>query len=226
LKYIILGHGSGIKAEAGKQVAVHYAGSLTDGKEFDNSFKRGKPIKFILGTGKVIKGWDEGIAYMRVGDSLRLIIPPQLGYGQNGAGNVIPPNATLIFDTKLMAVSEPKLSIADSLLMTIFTKGIDAAVTQYHMLYKTQKDKYDFDEEALNELAYRFIQNNMLKNAIELLKLNMGTYPDSYNVYDSLGEAYMMNGDKELAKQNFEKSLKLNPQNANAEEMLKKLDVK
>ena len=107
MKYIVIEKGNGLKAEAGKQVSVNYVGYLTDSTEFDNSYKRGNPIKFILGKGQVIKGWDEGIALMNVGDKLRLIIPPELGYGETGAGNgVIPPNATLIFDTQLMGVAD------------------------------------------------------------------------------------------------------------------------
>ena len=226
LKYIVIEKGNGVKAEAGKQVSVNYAGYLLNGKEFDNSYKRGKPIKFILGAGQVIKGWDEGIALMQVGDKFRLIIPSQLGYGEKGGGNVIPPNSTLIFDTQLMDVSAPKLSIADTLLLTIFEKGIDSAAAQYHELYKNKKNDYDFDEDQLSALAYRFMNNGMFQNAIGLLKLNAETYPESFNVMDGLGEAYMMNGDKELARQCFEKALKLNPQDNNAGEALKKLDEK
>ncbi len=223
LKYIILKKGSGEQAVVGKEVTVNYIGYLLDGSEFDNSYKRGEPLKFVLGEGKVIKGWDEGIALMHIGDKFRLIIPPQLGYGERGAGSVIPPNATLIFDTQLMSVSTPKPSIADTLLLTIFENGIDSAVAQYHMLYKTQRNVYDFDEDQLNILAYRFMRNGMFKQAIALLKLNIETYPDSYNAYDSMGEAYLLNGDKDLALQNYEKSLKLNPNNTNAEIMIKRI---
>jgi tetratricopeptide (TPR) repeat protein len=226
LKYIVIEKGNGVKAEAGKQVSVNYAGYLLNGKEFDNSYKRGKPIKFTLGAGQVIKGWDEGIALMNVGDKLRLIIPSQLGYGAAGGGNVIPANATLIFDTQLMDVSTPKLSIADTLMLTIFEKGVDSAAAQYHELYKTKRNDYDFDEDQLNALAFKFMNNGMFKNAIGLLKLNAETYPESYNISDGLGEAYMMNGDKELAQQCFEKSLKLNPKDTDAEEALKKLKEK
>ncbi len=226
LKYIVVSKGSGVQAENGKEVAVNYAGYLENGTEFDNSYKRGKPIKFILGSGKVIKGWDEGIALMHVGDKFRLIIPPQLGYGSRGAGSTIPPNSTLIFDTQLMDVSAPLYSIADSLLMTIFEKGIDSAAVQYHTLFATQRDKYDFDEDQLNGLGFRFLQNGMYKNAIGVLKLNAETYPDSYMVFDLLGEAYMLDGQKDLAVQNFEKSLSLNSQNTHAQDMLKKLKGK
>ena len=96
--------GTGAQATAGKTVAVHYTGKLSNGTVFDDSHKRGQPIEFGLGQGNVIKGWDEGIALMKVGGKAQLTIPPDLGYGARGAGGVIPPNATLVFDVELMAV--------------------------------------------------------------------------------------------------------------------------
>ena len=97
-------------AEAGMQVAVHYQGRLEDGTVFDDSHKRGEPISFTLGKGQVIKGWDQGIAGMKVGEKRTLTIPPELAYGQSGAGDMIPPNATLIFDVELVsAIIPPKL---------------------------------------------------------------------------------------------------------------------
>jgi FKBP-type peptidyl-prolyl cis-trans isomerase len=83
---------------------VHYKGALTDGTEFDSSYKRKQPIDFQLGVGQVISGWDEGIQLLQVGDKARFVIPSHLGYGERGAGGVIPPNATLIFDVELMDV--------------------------------------------------------------------------------------------------------------------------
>lgn len=105
LYYVVEKEGTGAQAEAGKQVSVHYAGSLTDGTEFDNSFKRGQPIEFQLGVGQVIKGWDEGIALMREGAKYKLVIPYQLAYGENGRPPVIPAKAALIFDTELIKVN-------------------------------------------------------------------------------------------------------------------------
>ena len=104
LYYVVEQKGTGAKAEAGKSVSVHYTGTLADGSKFDSSRDRGQPITFQLGVGQVIKGWDEGIALMNVGSKYKLIIPASLGYGSQGAGGVIPPNATLIFDTELMEV--------------------------------------------------------------------------------------------------------------------------
>ncbi|MBL7779376.1 MAG: peptidylprolyl isomerase [Chitinophagales bacterium] len=104
LYYVIEKEGTGPKAENGKQVKVHYTGMLANGKKFDSSYDRNQPLPFTLGIGQVIKGWDEGIGLMKVGSKYKLIIPSELGYGANGAGGVIPPNATLIFDTELMSV--------------------------------------------------------------------------------------------------------------------------
>ena len=102
LYYVVEQEGTGPKAMAKDTVSVHYVGKLIDGTEFDNSYKRNNPITFELGVGRVIPGWDEGIALMRVGAKYKLIIPYQLGYGDRGAGGVIPPYATLIFDTELV----------------------------------------------------------------------------------------------------------------------------
>lgn len=104
LRYKMIQKGNGKKAENGKTVSVHYSGQLEDGKVFDSSYTRKKPIEFPLGQGNVIEGWDEGIALLQVGDKARFVIPSHLGYGSRGAGGVIPPNATLIFDVELMDV--------------------------------------------------------------------------------------------------------------------------
>ena len=104
LRYQLVQKGSGAKAEKGQTVSVHYKGSLPDGTVFDSSYSRNQPIDFKLGVGQVIPGWDEGISLLQVGDKARLVIPPYLGYGAQGAGGVIPPNATLLFDVELMAV--------------------------------------------------------------------------------------------------------------------------
>ncbi|MFN3492464.1 MAG: FKBP-type peptidyl-prolyl cis-trans isomerase [Anaerolineales bacterium] len=104
LDFIELVEGKGKQAEAGKTVSVHYTGKFQDGRVFDSSVSRGEPLEFVLGQGMVIKGWDEGIAMMRVGGKAQLIIPPDLAYGEKGAGGVIPPDATLVFDVELVKV--------------------------------------------------------------------------------------------------------------------------
>tara|TARA_B110000003_G_scaffold209487_1_gene208391 strand:+ start:4363 stop:5292 length:930 start_codon:yes stop_codon:yes gene_type:complete len=104
LRYQILQKGKGKKATKGTNVSVHYKGQLLDGTVFDSSYKRKQPIDFPLGVGQVIAGWDEGIQLLQIGDKARFVIPSNLAYGENGAGGVIPPNATLIFDVELMDV--------------------------------------------------------------------------------------------------------------------------
>ncbi|MGB5203882.1 MAG: peptidylprolyl isomerase [Eudoraea sp.] len=104
LRYKILKKGDGNKATKGNTVSVHYEGSLTNGQVFDSSYQRNQPIDFLLGIGQVIPGWDEGISLLKVGDKARFVIPSELGYGSAGAGGVIPPNATLVFDVELMEV--------------------------------------------------------------------------------------------------------------------------
>ena len=104
LRYKILQNGEGKQATKGANVSVHYKGQLLDGTVFDSSYKRKQPIDFPVGVGQVIAGWDEGILLLKVGDKARFVIPSNLAYGESGAGGVIPPNATLIFDVELMDV--------------------------------------------------------------------------------------------------------------------------
>ena len=106
LQYWDIVTGSGPTAIPGSTVKVHYSGFLTDGTKFDSSRDRGEPFSFPLGAGQVIKGWDEGVAGMKVGGQRQLRIPPALGYGAQGAGGAIPPNATLVFDVELLGVDK------------------------------------------------------------------------------------------------------------------------
>ena len=104
LQYEDIKVGDGVQPKAGQTVIVHYTGTLEDGTKFDSSLDHGQPFKFKIGVGRVIKGWDEGVMTMKVGGKRKLVIPPQLGYGARGAGGVIPPNATLVFEVELLDV--------------------------------------------------------------------------------------------------------------------------
>jgi FKBP-type peptidyl-prolyl cis-trans isomerase len=99
--------GTGEEAKPGQVVSVHYTGWLTNGTKFDSSLDRGTPFQFMLGAGQVIQGWDKGVAGMKVGEKRKLTIPSNLGYGDMGAGNVIPPKATLVFEVQLLGVGNP-----------------------------------------------------------------------------------------------------------------------
>ncbi len=223
LKYIVLKNGKGKKSETGKVAEVHYTGWLVDGKKFDSSRDRKQTLEFILGTSRIIKGWNEGVALMKVGDEFRFILPPELGYGDKGSGDVIPPDATLIFDIELINVFKAKKSIVDTLMTITMDVGVDKAIETYEELKYDYEDVYDFKEAQLNILGYELLQAGKNKEAIKIFKLNVEQFPKAFNVYDSLGEAYMINGDKKLAIKNYEKSLKLNPDNDNAKKMLESL---
>lgn len=110
LKYKDIQAGNGETAEKGDRVFVHYTGKLRNGKQFDSSIGK-RPIDFILGTGAVIKGWDEGLLGMKVGGKRKLVIPPELGYGKRGAGEDIPPDSVLHFDVELVDIRRPKISL-------------------------------------------------------------------------------------------------------------------
>jgi tetratricopeptide (TPR) repeat protein len=130
-----------------------------------------------------------------------------------------------IWVPQVKAALDPRKSIVETLSATIASSGVDAAVTRYHDLKSAAPTTYNFDEDQLNDLGYRLIRAKKYKDAIRIFQLNVEVYPQSSNAYDSLGEAYMDNGDKALAIANYQKSLQLNPKNRNGELMLQKLNA-
>ena len=226
LKYIVVKKGKGKKSQAGKIAEVHYTGWLLDGKKFDSSRDRDTPFEFTLGARQVIAGWDEGVALMKIGDQYRFILPPELAYGERGAGDVIPPNSTLVFDVELLGVHKPKKSIVDTMMAVIIDKNVEKAIEVYEDLKYNYEDEYNFKETELNILGYQLLQVGLNKQAVEIFRLNVEQYPKSANVYDSMGEGCMMAGDNKNAIKYYEMSLKLDPNNDNAKKMLEQLNSK
>ncbi|HYF01853.1 MAG TPA: FKBP-type peptidyl-prolyl cis-trans isomerase [Patescibacteria group bacterium] len=220
LKYIITKKGSGPKAKANEVVIAHYTGTLLNGEQFDSSRERNEPFAFTLGRKQVIRGWDEAFALLKIGDRATLIIPPNLAYGDRDRPK-IPANSTLIFDVEFLDVR--KSSVSDLLSNLIRDKGIGAAIHKFNSLKKGGFKKYYMSEADLNRLGYELLHEKKTGAAIEIFKLNAQEFPESFNVYDSLGEAYMIGGFKDLAIENYKKSLALNPNNTNAAEMLQNL---
>ncbi|HEX8144598.1 MAG TPA: FKBP-type peptidyl-prolyl cis-trans isomerase [Pyrinomonadaceae bacterium] len=222
LTYMITRRGNGRKPLAGETVLVHYTGTLANGVKFDSSRDRNDPIAFKLGAGRVIKGWDEAVAQLHVGDQAVLVIPPQLGYGSRGAGGgAIPPDATLVFIIEVVDVKATSLS--ETLSQTLKEKGIEAVVSQYHELKSKGLGDIYASESELNAWGYRLLMNNQVREAIEVFKLNVEAYPNSANVYDSLAESYAIHGDKQLAIENYRKALELDPQLESARKALSTL---
>jgi FKBP-type peptidyl-prolyl cis-trans isomerase len=225
LTYLITHRGEGRLPRAGEYVIVNYTGTLSNGVKFDSSRDRNQPIAFKLGAGQVIKGWDEGIARMHVGDQAILVIPPQLGYGSKGVGDgLIPPDSTLIFIVELVDIKST--SLGDMLSQTLEKDGIEAMLARYNELKsRTGQDIYA-SESDMNALGYRLLMKKRFPEAIAVFKLNVEAYPRSANVYDSLGEAYAAHGDTQLAIETYRKALELDPQMESSKNALQKLTGK
>ena len=231
LKYYFVKKGDGEAAKSGWVMIAHYIGSFEDGSKFDSSRDRDQPFAFSLDKGQVIKGMNEGVSLMHVGDRIVLIIPPDLAYGEKGAGEVIPPNSTLVFDVELLDQKEKSLyTVLEEVLHS--QKGGDQDSSFYFKdMYKTYKSlkKDGFEslyagESDLNRLGYEVLKQYP-KEAIKIFSMNVEAYPESSNVYDSLGEAYMEAGNTKKAIKNYNQSLTLDPNNSNAVDMIKKMEA-
>ncbi len=221
LTYLITKAGTGRQPTTGETVIINYTGTLTNGLKFDSSHDRDQPFSFKLGVGQVIKGWDEGVAKLHVGDQAILVIPSDLGYGSRGAGGVIPPDATLIFVVEVLDVKAK--SLTDVLSTTLKEKGVAAMINEFHTLKSAPNPNLYTSESDTNAFGYRLLSRNQVNEAIEVFKLNVEAYPQSANVYDSLGEAYVVRGDKEKAIESYQKALAIDPTMESAKLALRKL---
>lgn len=220
LKYVITSRGSGPAAKPGQVAIVHYVGTFMDGSLLDSSRKRGQPFVFTLGMGRVIRGWDEGFALLHVGDQATLIVPPDLAYGPQRRGP-IPANSTLRFDVELLDLKD--YALADALSQTVDGRGIEAAQSLFKELKDENFKGLYVDEGQLNGQGYSQLSQKKYAEALAFFQWNAELFPNSANVYDSLGEGYAKNGQPDLAIQAYERSLALNPKNANATKELARL---
>jgi hypothetical protein len=218
---MILRHGTGRQPKTGETVVLNYTGTLVNGSKFDSSFDRNQPFAFKLGVGQVIKGWDEGVAKLRIGDSALFVIPADIGYGVKGAGDVIPPNATLIFIVELLDVRAK--SMTDVLSTKLNEAGVEAMIAEYHKVKNSGDPDIYVSEAQMNGFGYSLVRRGKVNEAIEVFKLNVEEHPQSANVYDSLGEAYMFSGNREKAIENFQKALTIDPTLESAKQALKRL---
>ncbi len=224
LKYYIVEEGKGEKVEVGKEVTLHGIGTLENGEVFWETRESNSPFHFITGTNSVIRGVEEGVSKMRVGDRWIFILPPEIAYGDKQRGS-IPPNSTLVFDYEVLDVSNPKKTIVDTLMNVIQNEGIDKALDLYSEL-KKKDDIFNFRADQLNNLGYKLLNEEKLEASKVVFELNTKEHPDDFNVWDSLGEIYMVLGEDQLAIESYERSLKLYSGNANAVEMIEKIKTK
>ncbi|WP_170309673.1 FKBP-type peptidyl-prolyl cis-trans isomerase [Litorilituus lipolyticus] len=223
LQYGVIKSGQGAAVELNKEVAFHWTGFLQSTGESFGSSRDTEPFYFITGKRQVIAGAEEALLKMRVGDRYKLIVPPNLAYGDKGIENSIPPNATLIFDYEVMSVGEPKQDITIVLDEAIKTKGLAAAKNQYHHLKATAFEQYSFRENVLNGYGYTLLKRGLLNEAVAVFEINSLAYPNSWNVWDSLADGYYQNNQKEQSLKAFQQSVKLNPQSEFGLSMIEKI---
>ena len=221
LTYLITKKGTGPQLKAGDTVILNYTGMLTNGVKFDSSHDRNEPLAFKLGAGQVIKGYDEGLSKLRVGDHAILVIPGKIAYGPKGIPNVIPPDSTLIFVIEVVDVKAK--SLTDALSKTLSEKGLEAMIAEFHRLKSRGDPNLYVGESDINAFGYRLLSRKQVNEAIEVFKLNVEAYPQSANVYDSLGEAYLVRGDKDKAIESYNRALAIDPAMESAKRALQKL---
>jgi tetratricopeptide (TPR) repeat protein len=204
---------------------VHYTLLLTDGTKIESSLDEGVPFDFLLGGGGVIKGMDEAIAKLGLGDEAVLIIPSQLGYGAKGAGTVIPPGATLVFLVHLVDIRPKDKVLSNVLVDMTVNQGLAAAVQRYQELKAIKFGDLYTSEGDMESLGYQLAKRKMLPAAVAFLRLNTEAYPQSADAFVSLARALKKSGDKVQAVSNCKHALELDPKNQDAKDLLGELQA-
>jgi len=228
IKYYFIKKGNGPALIPGWLAIWNYKLTLTDGTKIDATADRGVPFAAEYPHGHIIKGVTEALSLMHIGDDAVFILPPNLAYGEKGAGKVIPPNATLVFDMELIDNKQGSLqTVLDSVLYdkpadTTITPHIKEALAMYQQLKKQHFGNLYVTEEDLNDIGYQLMVKYP-EAAVEFLEINAKMHPKSWNVYDSLGDGYQALGKPKEALKNYEKAVKMNPKDDNAQDNIQKL---
>lgn len=228
LKYFLTHKGNGKAIDSGSIAIQHYTVWLSNGEKLDSSRDINEPFASEFPSKGIIKGSNEALSILKIGDRGIFIMPYYLAYGEKGDAE-IPPKETLTFDIEVLGTKEN--SLEKELKKTLYNNykqdSIPKIQQSIKMFYELKKSGFKdmwVDQYALNSIGYGLIWRKHLPEALEIFKLNVEEYPNSSNVYDSLGEAYMKLENKELAIYNYKKSLELNSENKNAVKMLEKLN--
>lgn len=222
---IFLQHGQGRRPKLGDIVVLRSTGVLEDGKEFRHPPDDGSPGWYWLLPGRQPEGIIEAMGLLHVGDSAVIVIPSSLGYGPKGGfKGAIPPNAPLTYVVELLDVKSKEISSV--LTETIKSGGIDAAVEQYRTLQQQDFPDVYVNEAQINGLGYNLLNEKKdSRAAIQIFQLNAQTFPNSANVYDSLGEAYAVSGQKSFAIESYKKALAIDPKKESSIQALKNLQA-
>jgi len=221
LEYIMLANGTGPRAELGKEITTNCILRVGDSTIVWETTED-EPFVFVYSETGMIKGFMEAIALMKEGDRMKVIIPPDLGYGSQ-ASDAIPANAYLSFDIDLRKVTDQKLWIVDSLMAAFLDGGKEKALALYYQM-KQDSSKYDVNERHLRVLATLLKKDGRLNNSFEIVKLRVNEYPDSFGAHMQLAEVYVERGGKKLAIDELNQCLEINEGNAAALRMLEELE--
>ena len=225
LTYFVTHEGGGRRPQPGEMAFLHYTVLLTDGTKIESSLDQGEPFDFLLGGGGVIKGMDEAVANLGLGDEAVLIVPPQLGYGAKGAGKVIPPGATLVFLIHLVDIRPKDKVLSNVLLDVAVTQGLDAAIKRYQELRSAKFGDLYASEADMESLGYQLMKKKRFQDAVAFLRLNTEAYPNSADAFVSLAEALKKSGDKVQALRCCKQALELDPKNQEAKDLVGELQA-